>query len=97
VGAVTEPEQPRDLDAVSEQAGDSEEEYAPTPFDNPFFLPVLLIGFSLWFIYDGWFNPDMEWIKFNRIGAAILSVLAIWFTVKAIRERRAASGSDGTD
>jgi len=91
---VTEPEQPRNPDSVSEEVGDSEEEYTPTPFDNPFFLPVLLIGFSLWFIYDGWFNPDMEWIKFNRIGAAILSVLAIWFTVKAIRERRADSGSN---
>lgn len=92
---MTEPEQPRSLEAVSGEGGDSEEEYAPTPFDNPFFLPVLLIGFSLWFIYDGWFNPDMEWIKFNRIGAAVLSLLAIWFTVKAIRERRAASGPKG--
>lgn len=82
---MTEPEEPRDADA------DADEEYAPTPFDNPFFLPVLLIGFSLWFIYDGWLNPDMEWIKFNRVGAAIFSSLAIWFTVKAVRERRAAS------
>jgi len=93
---VTDPEESRDLDAVSEEGDDSEEEYAPTPFDNPFFLPVLLIGFSLWFIYDGWFNPNMEWIRFNRIGAAILSLLAIWFTRKAIRERRAASGSNGS-
>ena len=91
---MTEPEQPRNPDAMSGDVGDSEEEYAPTPFDNPFFLPVLLIGFSLWFIYDGWFNPDMEWIQFNRIGAVVLSVLAIWFTAKAIRERRADSGSN---
>jgi len=91
---VTEPEKSRDVDAVSEEGGDSAEEYTPTPFDNPFFLPVLLIGFSLWFIYDGWFNPDMEWIRFNRVGAAIFSLLAIWFTVKAIRERRAESRSN---
>jgi hypothetical protein len=90
---VTDPAEPRDTDAVSQGDEDSDEEYAPTPFDNPFFLPVLLIGFSLWFIYDGWLNPDMEWIKFNRVGAAIFSLLAIWFTAKAIRERRAASES----
>ena len=94
---MNEPDQPRDVDKVSEDEADSEEEYAPTPFDNPFFLPVLLTGFALWFIYDGWFNPDMEWIKFNRIGGAISSVLAIWFTVRAIRERRAASVSNGND
>jgi len=94
---VTEPEQSRDVDAANEGDADSDEEYARTPFDNPFFLPVLLIGFSLWFIYDGWFNPEMEWIKFNRVGAATFSLLAIWFTRKAIRERRASSGSNGSD
>jgi hypothetical protein len=82
---------------VSEGDADSEEEYARTPFDNPFFLPVLLIGFSIWFIYDGWFNPEMEWIKFNRGGAAVFSLLAAWFTVKAIRERRAESDSNQLD
>ena len=75
----------------------AEEEYARTPFDNPFFLPVLLIGFSVWFIYDGWFNPDMEWIKFNRGGAAVFSLLAVWFTVKAVRERRAGSPTNQPD
>ena len=92
---MTEPEQSPDLDAERTDEADSDEEYAPTPFDNPFFLPVLLAGFSIWFIYDGWFNPEMEWIKFNRIGAAICSLLAVWFTVKAVRERRATSGPDG--
>jgi hypothetical protein len=92
---VTEPEQPREGDAASQ--GDGEDDYAPTPFDNPFFLPVLLIGFSLWFIYDGWFNPEMEWIKFNRVGAVIFSGLAIWFTSKAIRERRARSASNAEE
>ena len=94
---MTEPERSRDADLTDQGDDDSDEEYAPTPFDNPFFLPVLLIGFSLWFIYDGWFNPDMEWIKFNRGGAAIFSGLAIWFTAKAVRERRAASRSDRPD
>jgi len=94
---VTESERPRDVDAAGDDGTEPDEEYAPTPFDNPFFLPVLLIGFSIWFIYDGWFNPDMEWIKFNRIGAATCSLLGIWFTVKAIRERRASSRPNGSE
>ena len=43
---MAKPEEPRDSDNVSEEEADSEEEYAPTPFDNPFFLPVLLMGFA---------------------------------------------------
>ena len=68
---------------------DEDEEYAPTPFDNPFFLPVILLAFAVWFIYDGWFNPDMEWIKFNRVGAAVTTVLGVYYGARAIRERRA--------
>ncbi|MBW2293788.1 MAG: hypothetical protein JRG94_15960, partial [Deltaproteobacteria bacterium] len=34
------------------------EEQAPTPFDHPLFLPVLLSGLTLWFGYDGWINQD---------------------------------------
>jgi hypothetical protein len=92
---VAEPEESRDGSAFSPEDGDSGEEYSPTPFDNPFFLPALLIGFAIWFIYDGWFNPDMEWIQFNRVGAAVFSLLAVWFTAKAVRERRADSRSKG--
>lgn len=77
-------------DARNEQQEDGDEEVAPTPFDNPFFLPVILIGFAIWFIYDGWFNPDMEWIKFNRIGALITSVLGAYYTWRALQERRRA-------
>jgi hypothetical protein len=69
---------------------EEEEEDGPpsTPFDHPAFLPVLLGGFALWFGYDGWFNPEMEWVKFNRYGFAILAVAAIYYTVRALRERR---------
>jgi hypothetical protein len=69
---------------------EEEEEDGPpsTPFDHPAFLPVLLGAFALWFGYDGWFNPEMEWVKFNRYGFAILAVAAIYYTVRALRERR---------
>jgi hypothetical protein len=100
---VTEPEESREPNAESEDGADSDEEYAPTPFDNPFFLPVLLMGFAVWLLYDGFLNQDFIQrnlqegdqftLAFNRWGGPLLALLAIWFTVKAIRERRAASRS----
>ena len=32
----------------------------PTPFDHPFFLPVLLLAGAIWFGYDGFINVDPE-------------------------------------
>lgn len=85
---MSQPDAPRSSE-------EEEDEVAPTPFDNPFFLPVILIGFAIWFIYDGWFNPDMEWIKFNRSGAVVTSILGVYYTWRAIQERRrSASGPD---
>jgi hypothetical protein len=86
---VTQPDEPR------RQAGaEDDDEVAPTPFDNPFFLPVILLGFAVWFIYDGWFNPDMEWIKFNRGGAVVTTLLGAYYTWRAVQERRAGKGAE---
>ena len=68
--------------------GEDEEGPASTPFDNPFFLPVLLWVFAAWFFYDGWFNPEMEWIQFNRYGFGVSAALASWYTLRGLRERR---------
>ena len=65
------------------------EEQAPTPFDHPLFLPVLLSGLTLWFGYDGWINqdPDMlEHLTFNRIGAAALFAGAVYTGIGGYRE-----------
>jgi hypothetical protein len=69
---------------------DPSEERASTPFDHPFFLPALLIAFTLWFGYDGWLNKDFDpqWISFNRYGFFILAALSAWFTFQAVRETR---------
>jgi hypothetical protein len=83
---MAEPDQSRD----GGSDGRDPEERASTPFDHPFFLPVLLILFTLWFGYDGWLNADFDpqWISFNRWGFAILLPLSIYFTIQAVRETR---------
>ena len=96
---MSEPEEPRT--EAGEELEEEEEEYAPTPFDNPFFLPVILLAFALWLGYDGFINQgfiqerigtDEEWhIGFNRWGAGIAAVFGAWFLFKAIKERRAES------
>jgi hypothetical protein len=75
---------------ASEPAPQESEERASTPFDHPFFLPALLIGFTAWFGYDGWLNADFDpkWITFNRWGFFVLLVLAAYFTIQTVREMR---------
>ncbi len=77
----------------NQQIDDEEGDVGPasTPFDNPFFLPVLLWAFAAWFGYD--IVTDAEAYQnfplFNQGGAAVLSVLAAYFTWSAIKEKRA--------
>lgn len=58
---------------------------AATPFDNPFFLPVLLWLFTAWFFWDAWIEPLEEWLRFNRYGFGFLLGLAVHGTVQALR------------
>ena len=65
------------------------EEQAPTPFDHPLFLPVLLSGLTLWFGYDGWINQDPDMLKhltFNRVGSAVLFAGAVYTGIGGYRE-----------
>jgi len=68
-----------------------------TPFENPWFLPVVLGLLTLWFGYDGWFNPEMEWIRFNRIGFGVCLLATLWYTRQALRDRRDAEGDAAGD
>jgi hypothetical protein len=72
---------------------EDEDRMAPTPFDNPFFLPVLLWAFAAWFGYDIVTNAEayQNNPKFNQYGLVIMSVLALYFTRSAIKEKRAKS------
>ena len=69
----------------------ADDEDAPSPFDHPAFLPVLLWALALWFGYDGWFNENIEAVNFNRYGFGLLTVAAIYYTIRAVRETRAAN------
>ena len=86
-------------DEGGETVGDEEPR---NPFDNPYFLPLLLFGFSLWFAYDGWFDPTTKSVTFNRVGAPLLLAAALWFALRArrsaLRERADGEGNpdDGT-
>ena len=65
------------------------EEHAPTPFDHPLFLPVLLGGLALWFGYDGWLNAAEEMKEhrtFNRYGFGLLICLTIYFGIPGFKE-----------
>ena len=70
---------------------EGEDRPASTPFDNPFFLPVLLWAFAAWFGYDIVTNAEayQKYPLFNQIGCAVCSVLALYFTRSAIKEKRA--------
>ena len=67
---------------------DEEEELPRTPFDNPFFLPVMLWLFTAWFGWDAWIVPMEEHLAFNRYGFFVVLVLALWFTRKGLQEHR---------
>jgi hypothetical protein len=64
-----------------------------TPFEKPFFMPVLLFLLALWFGYDGWFNEEIESIMFNRVVFCGLVILVIYTTYQDVREVRKSKGS----
>ena len=69
---------------------EDEDQAASTPFDNPYFLPVLLWAFAAYFGYDIVTDAEayQKYPLFNQGGFALLSVLAIYYTWSAIREKR---------
>lgn len=65
------------------------EERVETPFDHPLFLPAVLLGLSLWFLWDGFIVPMEDHLTFNRVGFAVLALATLWFGYKGIQEMRA--------
>ena len=66
----------------------SESKQPSPPQISPYVFPVLLAGFGLWCLYDGWLTTDQEMLKhqlFNRIASG---VLLVWSILDFIRNRR---------
>jgi hypothetical protein len=63
-----------------------EEEHASSPFDHPAFLPVILVAVALWFGFDGWFNEEIESVRFNRYGFGFLVGAALYFTLDEVTQ-----------
>ena len=88
-----EPQDPNENDSAIDAELDDDDDEVSSPFDHPFFLPVLLFAFAAWFGYDGWLNEEFakesaEYLSFNRYGFGALLLLAIYFTVQGVRENR---------
>jgi len=83
-------EDQRQNDGPQNDDEEGEDQQASTPFDNPFFLPVLLWAFAAYFGYDIVTDAEayQNYPLFNQGGFAVLSVLAIYFTWSAIKEKR---------
>ena len=54
-------------------------DFQPPPFEaRQYLLTLILFGLGIWCIRDGWFNPEIEAVLFNRIAGPILIGIAIW-------------------
>jgi hypothetical protein len=76
---------------------EDEDEATETPFDHPLFLPAVLLGLSLWFLWDGFIDPMEEHLAFNRWGFAVLGLATAWFGYKGIQEMRSSREDDASD
>ena len=73
--------------------GPQNEELAPTPFDHPFFLPVLFVGLALWFGYDAYLTTDTDMLEhqdFNRYGFRVLIFAGLLYGYRGYCEMREA-------
>lgn len=59
----------------------------PNPLYHPLFLPVLLVGYTLWFGYDGFLTgPEYEHRFFNQVMFAVTAAISLWVVPRGIRE-----------
>ncbi|MDJ0866059.1 MAG: hypothetical protein QNK03_08125 [Myxococcota bacterium] len=102
---MSDPDRNEERLAGDGEEEDEEEEAPRNPFDNPLFLPILLLGLSVWFGYDGWINTDEHMQKpttlwFNRIGFVVLVAIGSWTGYRArqeIRETREAEAQGSAE
>ena len=84
----------RDRNPQTEQDEREPDESTETPFDHPLFLPVILLGLTIWFFWDGFVDPMVDHLAFNRGGFAVLALATAWFGYKGLQELRERSARD---
>jgi hypothetical protein len=85
---MSEPDTDEPLRRAEPSEAAEEDEQASSPFDHPAFLPVLVWAMALWFGYDGWFNPSIESVRFNRYGFGFLCGAGVYFTLVELTRTR---------
>ena len=61
----------------------------PNPLYHPLFLPVLMVGFMLWFFWDGFITTDPDMLEhetFNRVLFGVTLLFSLRFVPRGIRE-----------
>ncbi len=84
--SVSEADSAEEAPAAAERRGPP-----PNPLYHPLFLPVLLVGFMLWFFWDGFVTSDPEMLKhqtFNRVLFVVTLLFSLRFVPRGIREFR---------
>jgi hypothetical protein len=88
---MSDPDRARDEEADAEL--EEYEEEPRNPFDNPYFLPVLLAGFALWCGWDGFISDKFldrpNTLLMNRVLFLLLGSISAWMTLRARRETSA--------
>ena len=85
---LVDEEQP---ESVNDEVEPVRRQSSPTPFDHPLAFPLLLLAMGLWFGYDGWFNPKIKAVMFNKVMFVIFAlgfVITMWISVREMRQSR---------
>lgn len=51
---------------------------------------IIVLLVCLWFVYDGWFNPEIHSKAFNKLGSVILAWWFVWDMYTVLKYHRAA-------
>jgi hypothetical protein len=54
---------------------------------------IIVLLVCLWFMYDGWFNPDIHSKAFNKLGTVILAWWFLYDMYLVVKYHRAAQKS----
>jgi hypothetical protein len=56
---------------------------------NPYVVTAVLFALGLWFLYDGFLNPEIRAVWFKRIGGLALLAAGVWDGLRQRRLQRA--------